>query len=440
MKHNLQFLINFRFLSVDLMHNAFLGTAKRIWYEWRKKPDGGGQPLLNDKDVELIDERLEELRPGLDDRWVCTSIGSNAPTWTAHEWKMWTLVASAYCLQGILKDTLLQSWQHFVMACRYLSQPTIDRDQLQLADQLMIRFLKECEKHYDHSFLTVNMHLHCHLKECIEDFSSSNNFWLFSYERYNGYLGDIPSNKRNVEPQLMKRFLLAQRVHGLKSSLPDEFSNDFARFCPEIGQVETTPLATCQVPEARISACEDVWDNWDGLTLEGKPKTVCLAAEEKELLLQTYKLMYPSHSSLQQDFYVPSLAEKYTGISLGAMRYASKESVRKNKFAWVHATWFGESEERMEERPCIIKYYLRHSIVDNSSGQSKHHCFAVVQWFRKKDVRSRYIRPLTLWEPQSFERPSRATFLPVLRISGRFGALTKDGVFIVAPVTRSIYM
>lgn len=418
------------------MHNAFLGTAKRMWKEWTKQ-DGG---KINAKGVALIDEKLEEFKAGLDDRWVCTNIGSNAGQWTAHEWKMWTLVSSAYCLQGILDDKLLRSWQNFVMSCQYLSQPTIDSQHLEFADRLMLQFLKECEDNYEEEFLTVNMHMHCHLKECIEDYASTNNFWLFSYERYNGYLGDVPSNNREVEPQLMKRFLLAQRVHGLKASLPDEFSNEFARFCPEIGVVDPTPLPTCQVPEAAISSCEDVWDNWEGVTLEGKPKIVCLSEAEKVWLVQAYKLMYPSHSSFLQDFYVPTLAEKYTGISLGPMRYASKESVRKNKFAWVHATWFGESEAEMEQRPCIIQYFLRHSIVDKSTNRSKHHCFAVVKWYRRKDVRSRYIRPLTLWEPDLFEAPSRATFLPVMRISGRFGALTKNKVLIVAPVTRSIYL
>ena len=32
-------------------------------------------------------------------------------------------------------------------------------------------------------------------------------FWLFSFERYNGVLGDEPTNNRSIEIQMMNRFL-----------------------------------------------------------------------------------------------------------------------------------------------------------------------------------------------------------------------------------------
>ena len=39
-------------------------------------------------------------------------------------------------------------------------------------------------------------------------------FWLFSFECFNGLLGAIPSNKRSIEPQLMKRFVCDQQLHS----------------------------------------------------------------------------------------------------------------------------------------------------------------------------------------------------------------------------------
>ena len=32
-------------------------------------------------------------------------------------------------------------------------------------------------------------------------------FWLFSFERFNGLLGDQPTNNCSIEVQLMQRFL-----------------------------------------------------------------------------------------------------------------------------------------------------------------------------------------------------------------------------------------
>ena len=56
------------------------------------------------------------------------------------------------------------------------------------------------------------MHMHCHLGDCLKDYGPLHAFWLFAFERYNGLLGNQPTNNRAIEPQLMKRFL-KDRVH-----------------------------------------------------------------------------------------------------------------------------------------------------------------------------------------------------------------------------------
>ena len=51
-----------------------------------------------------------------------------------------------------------------------------------------------------------NMHLHMHLKQCILDFGPIYGFSFFSFERYNGILGNLSNNKREIEPQIKRRF------------------------------------------------------------------------------------------------------------------------------------------------------------------------------------------------------------------------------------------
>ena len=53
--------------------------------------------------------------------------------------------------------------------------------------------------------VTPNMHLHSHLVNCMLDYGLVNNFWLFSFERFNGVLGDFKTNQRAVELQLMRK-------------------------------------------------------------------------------------------------------------------------------------------------------------------------------------------------------------------------------------------
>jgi hypothetical protein len=58
------------------------------------------------------------------------------------------------------------------------------------------------------------MHLHLHLKECILDYGPLYAFWCFPFERYNGMLGNFPTNLRHIEPQLMKKCLMLQELHS----------------------------------------------------------------------------------------------------------------------------------------------------------------------------------------------------------------------------------
>lgn len=69
------------------------------------------------------------------------------------------------------------------------------------ADDLLIEFCLLFAALYGNEKTTPNMHLHLHLKDSILDFGPVYAFWLFSYERYNGILGAVPTNNRAVEPQ-----------------------------------------------------------------------------------------------------------------------------------------------------------------------------------------------------------------------------------------------
>ena len=55
-------------------------------------------------------------------------------------------------------------------------------------------------------------------------------FWLFSFERYNGNLGNYPTNKRNTSEQLMRRFIYETECFQL--SQPHMFKEHFNKVIP----------------------------------------------------------------------------------------------------------------------------------------------------------------------------------------------------------------
>ena len=51
---------------------------------------------------------------------------------------------------------------------------------------------------YGQMQVTPNVHLHSHLINCVLDYGPVHNFWPFSFERFNGILGDFkPKSNRN---------------------------------------------------------------------------------------------------------------------------------------------------------------------------------------------------------------------------------------------------
>ena len=63
---------------------------------------------------------------------------------------------------------------------------------------------------------TPNIHLHLHLHDCILDYGPVYSFWCFAFERYNGLLGSFPVNSRQIEPQIMKKFIQLQQVNSVE--------------------------------------------------------------------------------------------------------------------------------------------------------------------------------------------------------------------------------
>ena len=88
-----------------------------------------------------------------------------------------------------------------------------------LADTLLLKFCQRFQVLYGPEAITPNIHLHAHLLECIKDYGPMCNFWLFSFERFNGLLGNEPTNNRSIELQLVNHFIRDSAHLQLLSSI-----------------------------------------------------------------------------------------------------------------------------------------------------------------------------------------------------------------------------
>ena len=129
-----------------------------------------------------------------------------------------------YCpvvLHGVLPIEHYRSWLLFVRATSILTQCFVKHFDIQTADSLLLLFCKSFEGLCGPEYCTANMQLHLHLIDTVLNFGSLYSTWCFSFERYNGMLGSLPTNKKTIEVQFMRRFIEGQHIHSLLSKVDD---------------------------------------------------------------------------------------------------------------------------------------------------------------------------------------------------------------------------
>ena len=149
-------------------------------------------------------------------------IGSSFAGFSADQWRNWTIVFSPVALKGVIPTEHLNCWLLYVKACNLLCARAIRKSSVQAADAYLKHFCQHFARIYGAEPCTINMHLHLHLQECIYDYGPVYSWWCFAFERYNGMLGSYYTNRRNIEPQIMSKFLLHQQTLSL--DLPTEIS------------------------------------------------------------------------------------------------------------------------------------------------------------------------------------------------------------------------
>ena len=191
--------------------------------------------IISRNQLKLIQDYVNYTQLPSDVGRIPMKIESGFAGFTADQFKNWVILYSIPSLYGLLPPRHLECWRHFVLACRLLCKQSLTDRDVHLVDALLLQFCKKVEELYGERSITPNMHMHGHLKEVLVDFGPVFEFWLFSFERYNGILGSQPNSNRLIEPQLLCRFLRDNFSFGCH--LPEEFSDDFHDLMPSLQSV-----------------------------------------------------------------------------------------------------------------------------------------------------------------------------------------------------------
>ena len=126
----------------------------------------------------LKQQELRNIQEYIDKTVVPPDVGGIPNTMeAADQWKNWTLIYSPYIMTNLLPKEHYECWMLFVSACVIMCGRTVSSNKLQEADEKLVNFCRKTEELYGKESITPNMHLHCHLAECIHDFGPAYAFW-----------------------------------------------------------------------------------------------------------------------------------------------------------------------------------------------------------------------------------------------------------------------
>ena len=179
-------------LAVDPMHNLFLGTGKHMINIWLQKG------LLNCSQFSEIQKFVDSMSAPCSVGRIPRKIETGFAGFKADQFKNWITLYSIPALFSILPTADLECWRRFVLACRLICKQSLSFTDIGLIDALLMKFCLRVEQLYGKDVISPNMHMHGHLRDVIKDYGPIQEFWLYSFERFNGILGNQPySNKKN---------------------------------------------------------------------------------------------------------------------------------------------------------------------------------------------------------------------------------------------------
>ena len=381
-----------RMTIIDPMHNLYLGSAKlilkKVWID---------KGIIDSKTMNLIQDRVNSISTPHYVGRIPHKIISSFSGFTADQFKNWTNLFSIMALHDILPNDHMKCWQYFVQASRILCQMSLTAAQIHLADAFLLQFCCKVETLYGKTVITPNMHLHCHLKQSLLDYGPMHNFWLFSYERYNGILENYPSNNRSIEIHFMQRFIQESFLYANFNALPIGYREDFlALFQRDMEPSLQGSLKVTVHGKTTVRFDPHSVENWSLETLAdiSFPKSYfrfVLSDDRLSQVKHLYSSLYPSLPLQNVSF--NTTCKKFLTLTFNGMRYKENSLMFATSNACIYCGY--SSNIDFSPRPILIKHFISHSYSYNDIIYT--HRFVVVSWLRKHPAQYHYVKPFEIW-------------------------------------------
>ena len=236
-------------------------------------------------------------------------------------------------------------------------------------------------------------------------------------------MGKQPTNNKEMEPQLMKRFFKDSEVNNFK--FPQEFCKDFSSVLTSerVSKGSINETLTPTQYELPSKHTQDAFE----------------VAELSRLRILLCKI----HHVETENIKLNSVYFKYASIIWKGKTYFSADKRAQNACI-VQADWsidyYGPSPSSLPDayananlRPCKAHYFLKANYLLNTTAKSL--VLARVSWLKPDPHRYMLGKPAELWSNDMFESFEVWSFLPLHKIMSRcaYGNITYNNeIYLVA--------
>ena len=366
---------------------------------------------------------------------------------------VWTIVFSPYVLKDYLPSQHYSMWCTFSLSCSLLCRPFIQHAELVEADELLMNFCEMFEQLFGKEHVTPNMHLHAHLKQCVEDVGPVFSFWCFSFERYNGILESFQKNWHAPEIQLLEKFVLMQTLNAMDISAPLELSSCVSSLKKNYTMLEDPRrIFDSNLLLKYENNIMSLPTAVDAIKLEFHEiipprREKYLTDSSRQHLWSMYSVLYGEHAVN----HVPLRYEEFSDLKILGELYTSLKS-RSHGSAAIVGMWPGLNSKIItrrctseDVRTGLIEFFLLH-VPSINDKPDEAHILAKVNWYedhpRKFWLNHSIILSTTLLDGGENE----ASFVPVSRIMSRCATVKQsltfdygeDNVIVCIPLHRRI--
>jgi len=211
--------------GIDVMHKVYGGVVKKLLHLWFDASHGAQAFSLRHV-LESVNRRLTSVKPP---KWVhrMPRTVSELCHWKASELKMWFYYYSAPVLSGILLPLYFNHYLRLILAISLLNSQEISLADIEKAESLIHRFVREFSELYGQQHSTINVHGLLHLPNCVRRLGPLWAYSCFPFEDLNGRLLRSIHGTSHLESQVAVRHCQTIKLHSKFEKLDDGSIKDF---------------------------------------------------------------------------------------------------------------------------------------------------------------------------------------------------------------------